>query len=240
MDSLSSIFNALNIGNYINEPKYGIIDKYNDNQESDHIEYYNYIIKNNIFIKTKIEEFNQIISVPSDIFLKCNGCDLSLVESMKTLYYLLSRKEINETIEKSDTLNSNNFREIVSALFSRIIVLYLEKCNESSDILVKYTNNSKMCEIAIYYKRIFQNHIFKDSFDRFYKSLTYRSFYISTNYGCVMSWLTFANLAPEMVNDDCYPKINKDTVLFKNFNKAYLNDNKIFEKQIELFNKYIL
>lgn len=242
MDSLHNFFSALNIGNYINnETKYNIINKYNENNdETDYIEYYNYIIKNNIFIKTKIEQFNEIISVPSDIFLKCNGCDLSLEESMKTLNYLLSRKEINETMEKSDTLNSNNFKEIISSLFSRIIVIHLEKCNESTDILVKYAYNSKMCEIAIYYKNIFTNNIFKDSFERFYKSLTYRCFYIATNYGCIISWLTFANLAPEMVCDDCYPKINQETILFKNINKTYLKDNKLFEKEIELLHKLIL
>jgi hypothetical protein len=235
MDALNSILNALHINK---ETNYNITNHYSE--ESEYIEYYNYIIKNNVFIKTKIEEFNKIIMIPSDIFLKCNGCNLSLVESMNTLNYLISRKEIHDSMEKSDSSNSNNFKEIISSLFSRIIVIYLEKCNESDDILNKYTHNAKMCEIAIHYRNIFTNNIFKDSFDKFYKSLTYRCFYITTNYGCVISWLTFAKLAPEMVNEDCYPKINQDTVIFKNINKNYLKENKMFIKELELLHKFIL
>lgn len=235
MEALNTILNALNI---TKETNYDVVEYHNEEAET--INYYNYIIKNNKSIKKQIDEFNKNISVPSDIFIKSNGCNLSLVESTNTLNYLLSRKEINELMEKSDSSNSNNFKEIISSLFSRIIVIYLEKCNDTEDVLQKYSYNATMCEIAIHYRKVFTNNIFKESFDKFYKSLIYRCFYIATNYGCIISWLAFAKLAPEMVNEDCYPKINQNTIIFKNINKNHLKDNKIFEKEMELLHKFIL
>ena len=82
-----------------------------------------------------------------------------------------------------------------------------------------------MCEYAIYYYIIFNNTIFMKSFENFY------------NEGCVISWLTFAKLFPDMTNDDCYPKINKNSILYKQINKEYLKGLKIFEKEYDLFNK---
>ena len=130
------------------------------------------------------------------------------------------------------------FKEIIEILFSRIIVIYLEKCNETEDIIMKNFHNAKMCETAIFYSHIFMNSVFKDTFENFYKSLIYRCFNIATNYGCVISWMTFARLAPEMVNDDYYPKINKEADIYQKINFEYLNSSVIFKKEFKLFQKY--
>jgi hypothetical protein len=120
------------------------------------------------------------------------------------------------------------------------MIIHIDGYNNSSNvnIFTKHSINAKMCEFAIYYYDIFNNTIFMKIFNNFYKSLTYRSFYMTTTHGCIISWLTFAKLAPDMINDDCYPKINKNTILYQKVNREYLKELKMFEKELDIFNKY--
>jgi hypothetical protein len=227
MDTINMLLNSL----YISDVKYNVVTK-----EINFLEYNNYII-NNIndkkAIENKINNFNKNISIQLNIHSICKDCNLSLNETINTLNYLLSRKEIIDSINYF-----NKFKEIIEILFSRIIVIHLDECNKTNDILMKNFHNAKMCEYAIYYSHIFMNSVFKNTFDIFYKSLTYRSFNIATNYGCIISWMTFARLAPHMINDDYYPKINKETDIYQKINFDYLNNNILFEKEFKLFQKY--
>lgn len=236
MDAITNLLGAF----YISRD-YNSVYKLNNNEETNDnsdVVYYNFKIKNNIEIKNKIDKFNELSSIKYDLDIKCNGCDLSLLECINTLDYLLNRKEIINSIENFNRFSSNNFKQIIEALFSRIIIIHLENYNSAKDNIKKQTINSKMCEHAIYYYELFNNTIFRKSFENFYKSLTYRSFHMTTNYGCIISWLTFAKLAPDMVCDECYPEINTDCVLYKQINKEYLKRLPMFEKEYELFNKY--
>ncbi len=238
METITNLLSALNITKNRN---YDVIFELNNNEETNdnsETEYYNFIIKNNVEIKKKIDDFNNLIELKYDIYSNCHGCDLSLTECVDTLNYLLNRREIVNSIEKINTLNSTNFKQIIVALFSRIIVIHLEYFNKTNDIYLKYLYNSKMFEYAITYYEIFNQTIFKIIFDNFYKSLIYRAFYIASKEGCIISWLTFAKLAPDMINDDCYPKINKTTQIYKKINKEYLNNLLIFKKELEIFKKY--
>ncbi len=245
MDTINNLLSVLNIKKDTN---YNIVFELNNNEETNDntdIEYYNFKIKNNVEIKSRIDKFNDSVSIHFDLINKCNGCDLSLSECINTLNYLINRKEIINSINSSynSTFNSNNFKQIIEALFSRIMIIHLEGYNNiqninSQNIISKHTLNAKMCEYAINYYNIFNNTIFMNSFEKFYKSLAYRCFYMTTNYGCIISWLTFAKLAPDMVNDYCYPNINKKTILYNKINKEYLNNLEIFEKELELFNRY--
>jgi len=244
MEALSNLLNILYI---TNETKYNTVYELNEQEETNdnsEIEYHNFIIKNNVGIKSKIDKLNDYKFLAFDLYKKANGCDLSLIECVNTLNYLLNRKEIINSIEHINSLSSNNFKEIIESLFSRIIIIHLDKYNESNDINYKHVTNVKLCEYAIHYYNIFTNTIFRKSFDNFYKSLAYRAYYLSINTGCIISWLTFAKLIPDMVNDDCYPKINKTTIFYKNkpmvINIEYIKKLKIFEKEIELYYKLIL
>ena len=242
MDVINNLLSALNIRNNTN---YDVIFELNNNEETNDnsdIEYYNFKIKNNVDIKSKIDKFNELVSIQYDLNIKCNGCTLSLSECVNTLNYLLNRKEIINSIESSNRFSSDNFKQIIEALFSRIMIIHLDRYNSPNiDIIMnqhfKNTINAKMCEYASHYYNIFNNTIFMKSFDNFYKALSYRSFYMTTNYGCIISWLTFAKLAPDMINDDCYPKINKNSILYQQINKEYLKGLKMFEKEYDLFNK---
>jgi hypothetical protein len=238
MDVINNLLCALNIRKDTN---YDIIFELNENEETNDnsdTEYYNFKIKNCVEIKSKIDKFNELVSIQYDLNIKCNGCDLSLLECVNTLNYLLNRKEIINSINDINTVSSNNFKQIIESLFSRIMIIHLERYNDNSSIINKHTFNAKMCEYAIHYYEIFNNTIFMKSFDNFYKSLTYRAFHMTTTNGCIINWLTFAKLAPDMINDDCYPKINKRTVLYQKANREYLKGLKIFEKEYKIFKKY--
>jgi hypothetical protein len=149
------------------------------------------------------------------------------------------KSEILNSIESFNRFSSDNFKQIIEALFSRIMIIHLQSYNSNENIINKNILNAKMCEYAIYYYEIFNNTIFMKSFSDFYKSLTYRAFYMTTTNGCIISWLTFAKLAPDMINDDCYPKINKKALFHERININYLKSLKIFEKELELYNKYL-
>jgi hypothetical protein len=242
MDTINNLLSALNIKK---DKNYNIIFELNNTEETNdnsETEYYGFKIKNNVEIKSKIDKFNELISIQFDLNSKCNNCDLSLSECLNTLNYLLNRKEIINSIESSNRFSSDNFKQIIEALFSRIMIIHLEGFNNNNsssiNITTKYTFNAKMCEYAIYYYNIFNNTIFIKSFKNFYKSLIFRSFHMAINNGCVISWLTFAKLAPDMINDDCYPNINKNSILYQKINMNYLKELNIFEKELELFNKY--
>ena len=240
MDAINSLLSALHIRKDTN---YNIVFELNNNEETNdnsEMEYYNFKIKNNVEIKSKIDKFNELVLLEYDLNTKCNGCNLSLLECVNTLNYLLNRKEILNSIENSNRFSSDNFKQIIEALFSRIIIIHLDGYNNSSsiNIITKHKINAKMCEYAIYYYEIFNNTIFMKSFDNFYKALLYRSFYMATTNGCIISWLTFAKLAPDMINDDCYPNINKNTVLYQKANREYIKGIKTLEKELEIYYKY--
>jgi len=237
MDTINKLLSVLNIGKLTN---YDIIFELNNNEElndNSDTEYYHFNIKNNVEIKSKIDKFNEIVLIKYDLNIMCNGCNLSLLECVNTLNYLLNRKEIINSIERSNRFSSDNFKQIIEALFSRIMIIYLDNYNSNMNIITKNTLNAKMCEYAIYYYIIFNNTIFMKSFDNFYKSLAYRSFHMATHEGCIISWLTFAKLMPDMTNDYCYPKINKNSIFYQQINKEYLKKLIIFEKEYNLFNK---
>ena len=230
MEAINMILNALSLKDINADYE---LTKNND----DYIEYYNFKIKNEKSIKIQIDNFNESINVPLDIFKSSNGCDLSLQETLNTLNYLLSRQEIMNGINTSNQDIYKNFKNMIEVLFSRLIVLFLEKCNNVDNIVEKCAINANICHYTVYYKSIFYENINK-TFDNFYKALTNRCFNIATNYGCIISWLTFAKLAPEMVKEYCYPNINKDTLIYKKIIWANIKEMKMFEKELELFNKY--
>jgi hypothetical protein len=229
METINMILSALNLKD--SNSSFELI-----NNNDDIIDYYNFKIKNEKSIKEQIDLFNESINVPLEIFKKTEGCDLSLHESINTLNYILSRKEIMNGIDKNISIY-NNFKNIIEILFSRIISIYLEYCNKTNDIIEKCSINVNIYHYSLYYKNIFNDTLNK-SFENYYKSLIYRSFNIATNFGCIISWLTFAKLAPEMIKDHCYPIINKDTIIFKNIIWKNIKENKLFEKELELYNKY--
>jgi hypothetical protein len=229
MDTLNLILSALNLKNI--EDSYNIIDSYDE-----FIDYYNYRIKNEQSIKEQINIFNKKQNDSVDIFKLSNGCDFSLQESINTLNYILSKQQLMNNIN-SNKIIYENFKNIIETLFSRIMVIFLEKCNETDNIMEKCTYNVQLCQYAIFYKNIFNSTINK-TFENFYNLLISRCFNIATNYGCIISWLTFAQLAPEMVKEHCYPIINKNTIIFKNIIWNNIKQNKIYEKELELYFKY--
>ena len=224
------ILNALNLKE--SNSSFEIIDS-----DDEYIDYYNYRIKNDKSIKNQIDIFNININIPFDVFSKSNGYELSFGETIKTLNYILSRKELMGAINNSNATIYDNFNNIIETLFNRVIIIILEKCNSTDNIMQKCGHNVNLCQYSIYYRHVFNNKLNK-SFENYYKSLTHRCFNIATNYGCIVSWLTFAKLAPEMVKDNCYPIINKNTIIYKNIIWDNIKDNKLFIEEIELFNKY--
>jgi hypothetical protein len=61
---------------------------------------------------------------------------------------------------------------------------------------------------------------------------------MATNYGCVISWLAFAHMCPEMISEDCCLVLNKNTEIYKIINWEYIKNNKLFEEEYDIFIKY--
>ena len=72
MDVINTLLSALNIRKDTN---YDVVFEFNNNEETNdnsEIEYYNFKIKNNVEIKSKIDKFNELIPIKYDLDTKCN------------------------------------------------------------------------------------------------------------------------------------------------------------------------
>lgn len=76
--------------------------------------------------------------------------------------------------------------------------------------------------------------------DNIKKYIINRCIFLSVNYGCIISWLTFATLCPEMTNESCCLKINMNGPLYKSINWDYVNNKKSLETQLKIFYKYYM
>jgi hypothetical protein len=134
--------------------------------------------------------------------------------------------------------NSKPIKITIESLISRIIYLYITDCANANTVIKKIYINSHLCEFMMKYHYIMYNTAFRNNFKTLYQSFINRCYLMATNYGCVMSWLTFAHMCPEMISDECHLVLNKNTEIYKIINWDYIKNNKLFEEEYDIFLKY--
>ena len=61
---------------------------------------------------------------------------------------------------------------------------------------------------------------------------------LSIKEGCVLCWLVFATLYPNMITNDCYLQINTSGIIYKYINWEYIKKNSLFKNKLELYFQY--
>jgi hypothetical protein len=228
-DSFSYIFNKLN---YFSK---GDSNSIEDNKI---IEYNHFIIKNNKINKNKVDNFYCKINITFDIISETDNCALSLNETLSTLNFLVSKKEILESCDSNNISFDKNMKKTIETLYFNIIKIYFNECNNETNIFKRISTNSKLFEFIIDYIILLFHPAFKDSMEYFYRSNLSRSLRMAIKDGCVISWLTFVKLHPDMGNESCYPMINKSSPIYQKINWEYIKSKKQFEPELDKFFKY--
>ena len=175
--------------------------------------YKGFIIKDCEIIKQNINNLYKNINIKYNIFSFSEIYKFTLKENITILDYLLNDKE---KIVRS-------YVKDIKAVFERILRIYLEKCAQSENPFNKAYINGKLCEFLIKYNFLFNHPLLKNKLNIVKKFFISRCLQLSIKEGCVISWLTFATLCPEMMNDDCYLEINMQGLLYKNINWNYVS-----------------
>jgi len=162
-----------------------------------------------------------------------------------------SQKKIRdgETIFKIKHSNGTMICIDLNPLFEfnywlRLMICYF--CNVQTELIFLLEKSNSKVEKSKIAKRIFElNIIYKPLITSKYAFPTLR-FYVTQvkklieffNEGLEISLYPFGIFCPEMVTDNCYPNINKNTELYKNNNLIINVDDPIFSEIMKKLNKY--
>ena len=190
------------------------------------LNYKGFIIKDDKNNINNINNFYKNINIKFNLFTNNNVYKFTLEEYILILDYLLDNIKA-----KSSVINIKN-------VFEKILRIYLEKCAYSKEDLLKISNNNKLCEFLIKYNLLFTHPLLKKKLKIFKKFFISRCFQLSTREGCVVSWLTFATICPEMIKDSCYLEINTRGIVYKYINWEYITSNELLKEKMVIFSNY--
>ena len=191
------------------------------------------MIRNTIVFRNKIDNFYSSISIKSNIFDKFDECSISLDQSIKLFNSMINNSEAMAFCNKN-----NHFKKTLETLYSNIIKQYIDKCSSTEDLYARADINCHLCQFIIHYNFILAHPAFKEDLNELFCMFLYRFLNIAIKDGCVISWLTFASLYKNMVNEECFPVINKTTELYKKVNWSFLKNHKLYKTELSKFLKY--
>ncbi len=214
-----------------------------DSKYTGYTEYKGFMIKNDL-VKSSVDQFYNSINISFHIFSE-NYLNINTLEqNLEELDQLL--KDFNLLIQKQELLQIDNENDIITNcklieyVFKKIMYYYLEQCVPVDNIIAKGKINGLLCEIFIKYNHIFTTNPLKNILIDIKKYMISRCLFLSINHGCLISWLTFATLCPEIINNDSYLIINTNGLLYTSINWDYVNNKKSLEPQLKIFYRYYL
>jgi hypothetical protein len=190
------------------------------------INYKGFIIKDCEIIKQNINKFIKSIDINYNLFIVNDIYKFTLTENITILEYFIDRHKIKSNLKD------------IKIVFERILRIYLEECANSDEPFNKAYNNGKLCEFLIKYNFLFNHPLLKNKLNIIKKFFISRCYQLSIKQGCILSWITFATLCPEMINENCYLEINLQGFLYKYINWNYLSTNEILKDKIIIFSNY--
>ncbi len=213
----------------------------NSNTNTYNMEYNNFVIKNHL-VKQIIDDFNESIHIKFNIFSENFSRNNNINQNLEELESLIG--DLKLLIDKKDILEIDTNTEMniksksIEQVIKSIMYYYLEQCSFFNDIISKGKINGLLCEIFIKYSFVFKIKSLENILENIKKYMISRCVHLSVNHGCIISWLTFATLCPEMTNDNLHLKINVEGPLYKNINWEYLDSKKELGNQLIAFYKY--
>jgi hypothetical protein len=197
-------------------------------QDSNYLNNYNgFIIKDSKTIKKSIDDLYKKINIIFNLFINCDITKSTIKENIIILEYLLSNKKKLKLHVKD-----------IIYIFEQIIRTYLEDCAQEERVQYKASINSELCEFLIQYSFLFEHSLFRNKLDSIKNYFINRCMQLSIKEGCVLCWLTFATLCPQMININCYLQINMSGVIYKYTNWKYIKENSLLKNKLELYFQY--
>jgi hypothetical protein len=189
--------------------------------------YNGFIIKESKTIKRSIDDLYKKININFNLFINLVISQFTIKENIIILEYLLCNKK-NIKLHVKDIIY----------IFEQIIRTYLEDCAREERSQYKASINSELCEFLIQYSFLFEHSLFKNKLDSIKNYFISRCMQLSIKEGCILSWLTFATLCPQMINDNCYLQINMSGIIYKYTNWEHIKEKLLLRNKLELYFKY--
>jgi hypothetical protein len=214
------------------------IESTNNNINSELREYNGFIINNDHSKKMVDIYYEQTINPPNDenIFGIDNieSLDLPNELCMFILDNLIYNKyAMHYCIMNESSLFTNNYLSLVKQLYISIFKKLSDELSKAERIPHKAEINFIFCENIVKYRFIFTHPLLRNQFYQFWRKINKMCILNSINNGCVISWLTLLAICPKMVNNDCYPILNKEGSIYKNINWGFINKNIIFKPLLD-------
>jgi hypothetical protein len=192
-------------------------------------------------VKGIIDKFHEVCDNIKDTEIEYkNSPNLNIKESLYSLDILTSRTDIMEYLATNNNDYTNEVVSVISKLYLNIIKKQNEIIDNEVNIIKKAQYNFNLCEIIIKYNFVFNHPAFSKYFIELWRHNIKKYYLAAKNDGCVISWITLAILCPLIVNNKCYPIINKEADLYKKINWDYIKSKVYFEKYFKLFFKYYI
>ncbi len=244
LNNLRSNFQISNIVNYF-FPKMQSEEK----ETINFIKYKDFMINENVEsidnLKNIIDNFhilNENFTNKTIEYL--NLPNLTLKESIYSLDILISRPDIMDFLAKNENDYTEEVVSVISKLYLNIFKIYNDDINNEEDIIKQAQLNFDLCEIIIKYTFIYTHPAFSKFFLNLWKYNVKKYYLLAKNNGCLISWITFSILSPSLVNNNCYPIINKESLIFKRINWEYVKSKighpKYGYNKLNLFIKYYI
>jgi len=193
----------------------------------DAVNYNGFIVKDSKTIINSIDNLYKKININFNLFINCDITKFNIKENITILEYLLINKKKIKIYIKD-----------ILYIFEQILRTYLEECAQEERSQCKASINSELCEFLIQYNFLFKHQLFKNKLDSIKKYFISRCMQLSIKEGCILSWLTFATLCPQMINKDCYLYINMSGIIYKYTNWRYIKEKSFLKNKLELFFQY--
>ncbi len=232
-------FNFSNIIKYFYPTEQNKLSDMETNETSDFIEYKDFMILDNSNIKELIDNFYILCDkVPNKEIEYYNLPNLTIKESIYSLDILISRPDIMDFLANNNNEYTTEVVSVICKLYLNIINKYNIMIDNETNIIKKYQLNFDLCEIIIKYIFVFSHPAFSKFFFDMWRYNVKKYYLLAKNNGCLISWITFSILFPNLANNKCYPIINKEGIVFKKINWEYIKSKIYFEKHFNLFIKY--
>ncbi len=160
--------------------------------------------------------------------------DLSLETCIFTLDQLASNKyAMNYCANNDKSIFSDNYLSLIRQIYLTILNNITDDLAKAESIPQKADINFKFCETIVKYKFVFTHPNLRNEFYQLWRKINKMCLLNSINNGCVISWLTLLAICPKMVNNNCYPILNKEGTIYKNINWGFINNNNIFKPLLD-------
>ena len=189
------------------------------------------IKKVDMFYMSNIDNFDKTknVNINNNIYKRYK--DFSVEKLFVIMDNLIQNKELYEICENNCNYvtEETSFENSIVNFTKNIYCLIFKKLldNFENEVLVKdiIKNGENIFANIVKYNKILKSPLFSEIFKRFIIVLKNKCIEFSSKHGLISTWLTFADICPEMIKTDCYLWLNYQSTEFKFNNMDFIKNN---------------